>query len=117
MRRIRWGVISTGNIGVQKVIPAMQRGSLVDFAAVSSRELSKAQAVARQLGIAKAYGSYEALLGDPDIDAVYISTPNHLHVPLSIQSLRAGKHVLCEKPLAMDRRDSGELVKIAAKHS
>jgi predicted dehydrogenase len=100
MSKVRWGIISTADIGVSKVIPAMQRGEFCDIAAISSRDLAKARAVASQLGIAKAYGSYEELLADPEIDAVYNPLPNHLHVEWSLKALQAGKHVLCEKPLA-----------------
>jgi predicted dehydrogenase len=116
MHKVRWGVISTGNIGVQKVIPAMQRGQFVDVVAMSSRDLSKAQAVARQLGIPKAHGSYEALLADPDVDAVYISTPNHLHVEWSIKALQAGKHVLCEKPIGLNAAEAETLLAEAERH-
>lgn len=116
MRKVRWGVISTGNIGVQKVIPAMQRGQYVDFVAVSSRDAAKAGAVASQLGIPKAYGSYEALLAAPDIDAVYISTPNHLHVTWAIKALQAGKHVLCEKPIGLDATEAETLLAESRRH-
>jgi predicted dehydrogenase len=116
MKKVRWGVISTGNIGVQKVIPAMQRGQFVEFVAMSSRDLAKARAVASQLGIPRAHGSYEALLADPEIDAVYISTPNHLHVPWSIKALQAGKHVLCEKPIGLNAAEAETLVAESARH-
>ena len=101
MTKIRWGVLSTANIGVAKVLPAMQRGALCDVTAIASRDLAKAQATAKQLGIPKAYGSYEELLADPEIDAIYNPLPNHLHVPWSIKAIEAGKHVLCEKPIAL----------------
>jgi len=116
MRKVRWGVVSTGNIGVQKVIPAMQRGQFVDFVAVSSRDAAKGEAVAKQLGIPEAYGSYEALLAAPDIDAVYISTPNHLHVPWAIKALQAGKHVLCEKPIGLDAAEAETLLAESRRH-
>jgi predicted dehydrogenase len=101
MTKVRWGIISTANIGVKKVIPGMQKGAYCDIAAIASRDLATAQKAAQELGIPKAFGSYEALLADPDIDAVYNPLPNHLHVPLSIKALEAGKHVLCEKPIAL----------------
>jgi predicted dehydrogenase len=101
MRKLRWGVLGVANIAVQKVIPAMQRGELCEIAAIASRDLSKAQKAARQLGIPKAYGSYGALLADREIDAVYNPLPNHLHVPWSIKAAEAGKHVLCEKPIGL----------------
>ena len=94
MKKVCWGVLSTAAIGIQKVIPAMQSGELCEITAIASRTLEKAQSFARQLHIPKAYGSYEELLDDPEIDAVYIPLPNHLHVPWSIKALEAGKHVL-----------------------
>src|SRR5262245_5258331 len=99
MAKIRWGVLSTAKIGLQKVIPAMQRGHFCDIAAIASRDLNTARAAAQKLGIAKAYGSYQELLTDSEIDAIYNPLPNHLHVPWSIKCLQAGKHVLCEKPI------------------
>ena len=100
-KKIRWGVLSTAAIGVKKVLPAMQRGEYCTIAAIASRELSKAQKVAADLGIPVAYGSYEELLADPSIDAVYNPLPNHLHAPWTIRAAEAGKHVLCEKPLSL----------------
>jgi len=100
-QRVNWGVISTANIGWKKVIPAMIKGSNINIMAVASRDMAQAQAMAQDLNIAKAYGSYEAMLADPDIEAVYNPLPNHLHVPLTLAALEAGKHVLCEKPIAL----------------
>jgi predicted dehydrogenase len=100
-KKVQWGVLSTASIGVRKVIPAMQRGEWSEIAAIASREPGKAETVAKNLGIAKAYGSYEALLADPTIEAIYIPLPNHLHVPWSIKAAEAGKHVLCEKPISL----------------
>jgi predicted dehydrogenase len=88
-------------IAVQQVIPAMQRGERSKVTAIASRDAQKAGDAARELGIAKAYGSYEALLADPEIEAIYNPLPNHLHVPWSIKAAEAGKHVLCEKPLSL----------------
>ena len=116
MRKVRWGIISTANIGMVKVIPAMQRGQFSEVTAISSRDQGKAEAAARSLGIPKAYGSYEALLDDPDIDAVYNPTPNHLHVPWSIRAIAAGKHVLVEKPVALDAAEALTLQREAARH-
>ena len=110
MPKVRWGVISTANIGMKKVIPGMQRGQFCDIAAIASRDIATAQTAARELGIAKAYGSYEALLADPEIDAVYNPLPNHLHVPWSIKALEAGKHVLCEKPIALTAAEAETLM-------
>jgi predicted dehydrogenase len=102
MPKIRWGVLGTALIGVQKVIPAMQRGKDSQVTAIASRDLRKARKTARALGIPKAYGSYDELLADPEIDAVYNPLPNHLHVPWSIRAAEAGKHVLCEKPIGLN---------------
>ena len=102
MRKIRWGVLGVARIATVRVIPAMQRGELTEVAAIASRDFAKARDAARQLGIPKAYGSYEELLADPEIDAVYNPLPNHLHVPWSIRAAEAGKHVLCEKPVALN---------------
>ncbi|MCC7010250.1 MAG: Gfo/Idh/MocA family oxidoreductase [Acidobacteria bacterium] len=116
MSKVRWGVISTANIGLAKVIPGMQKGRHTAVTAIASRDQSRADAAAAMLGLAKAYGSYEALLADPDVDVVYIPTPNHLHVPLALQSIDAGKHVLVEKPVALDATQARELAAAAAAH-
>jgi predicted dehydrogenase len=110
MRKLRWGVLGVARIATVKVIPAMQRGDLTEIAAIASRDRERAERAAVELGIPKAYGSYEELLADPDIDAVYIPLPNHLHVPWSIRAAEAGKHVLCEKPIAMNARETRELM-------
>jgi predicted dehydrogenase len=107
---IRWGVLGVAKIAVEKVIPAMQRGSHSVIAAIASRDPERARQAAQHLGIPKSYGSYEALLGDPDIDAIYNPLPNHLHVPLSIRAAEAGKHVLCEKPIALANSELCELI-------
>jgi predicted dehydrogenase len=114
--KVRWGVLSTANIAVEKVIPAMQQGAHCDMVGIASRDLEKAQAVAEQLGFARAYGSYEELLTDPEIEAVYIPLPNHLHVAWSIRALEAGKHVLCEKPIGLTAAEGQELLDAARKH-
>jgi predicted dehydrogenase len=116
MNKVRWGVLSTAKIGVAKVIPAMQAGEHCEIVAISSRDPEKAQAAAEQLGIPNAYGSYEELLAAPEVDAVYNPLPNHLHVPWSIMALEAGKHVLCEKPVAMTAAEAQELVDAAQTH-
>jgi predicted dehydrogenase len=115
MKRVRWGILSTAKIGTQKVIPAMQRGELCEIVAISSRDEQTARQAASELGIPKAYGSYEQLLADPEIDAVYNPLPNHLHVPWSLRALEAGKHVLCEKPLGMSATDAEKLLVGAVK--
>jgi len=99
--KVRWGILSTARIGTVKVIPAMQRGEWSEVTAIASRDSGKARKVAGELGIPKAYGSYEELLADSEIDAIYNPLPNHLHVPWSIRAAEAGKHVLCEKPVSM----------------
>ena len=116
MQKVRWGVLSTARIGVQSVIPAMQAGASCDVAAIASRSLPRAEAAADALGLPKAYGSYEALLADADLDAVYISLPNHLHVPWSLKALDAGKHVLCEKPVALDAAEAETLLEASRAH-
>jgi predicted dehydrogenase len=113
--RVRWGVLSTAKIGREKVLPAMQRSECCSVDAIASRELATAQAVAGTLGIPRAYGSYEALLADPAIEAVYNPLPNHLHVPWTIKALEAGKHVLCEKPVAMNAEEAKLLIAARAR--
>lgn len=113
MRKIKWGILGTAHIAVEKVIPAMQLGKYAEVTAIASRNQEKAQAVARRLGIATAYGSYEALLADPDVDAIYNPLPNHLHVNWSIRALEAGKHVLCEKPIGLSSAEGQQLLDAA----
>ena len=103
-------MLSTAAIGAEKVIPAMQRSEMCDVVAIASRDASRAWEVAQALGIAHAYGSYEELLADPDIDAVYNPLPNHLHAEWTLRAAEAGKHVLCEKPLAMDAAEAERVV-------
>src|SRR6202521_1520001 len=112
MQKVRWGVLSTADIGTGQVIPAMQQGTYCEMAAIASRSLEKAQAAAAQLGIPKAYGSYEELLADPEIDAIYNPLPNHLHVPWSAKAAEAGKHVLCEKPLSLTVAEAKTLLAV-----
>jgi predicted dehydrogenase len=109
---VRWGVLSTAAIGVKKVVPAMQKGDWVTVSAIGSRDLGKAEEVARALGIARAYGSYEELLADPEIEAVYNPLPNQLHVPWTIKAAEAGKHVLCEKPLSLTVAEAKTLLAV-----
>jgi len=116
MKKVRWGVLSTAKIGIEKVLPAMQQGELSEITAIASNNLEKAQAAARELGIPTAYGSYEELLSTPEVEAVYIPLPNHLHVPWSIKALEAGKHVLCEKPIAMTAAEAQKLLDTAEKY-
>ncbi|HEX8984272.1 MAG TPA: Gfo/Idh/MocA family oxidoreductase [Bryobacteraceae bacterium] len=110
MRKVRWGVLGVANIATAKVIPAMQQGRSSEIVAIASRDIDKASRAAAELGIAKAYGSYEELLADPEIEAVYNPLPNHLHVPWSIRAAEAGKHVLCEKPVALSVAECRNLI-------
>lgn len=107
---VRWGVLGAANIALRQVIPAMQQSRHGEVVALASRDLAKARAAADALGIARAYGSYEELLADPDVDAIYNPLPNHLHVPWSIRAADAGKHVLCEKPIALSAHEARELL-------
>lgn len=109
-RKVAWGVLSTAKIGTAKVIPAMLMGEATAITAIASRDLANAQAVAKELGIPKAYGSYEDLLADPAIEAIYNPLPNHLHVPWTLKALAAGKHVLCEKPIGLTAEEAGALI-------
>ena len=116
MKKIRWGIISTAKIGLEKVIPAMQKGQYSRVDAIASRHADMARRAAENLGILKWYGSYEQILSDPEIDAVYIPLPNHLHVAWSIKALQAGKHVLCEKPIGLSSSEAQELLKESKKY-
>lgn len=108
-KKVRWGILSTANIGMEKVTPGIMKSAHSEVVAIASRDLGKARAAADQLGIAKAYGSYEELFADPDIDAIYNPLPNHLHVPMTVAAAKAGKHVLCEKPIALNAADAQAL--------
>jgi predicted dehydrogenase len=110
---LRWGIMSTADIGIRKVIPGIRRAARCEIAAIASRNGELARAAAERLDIPTAHGSYEALLADPDVDAVYIPLPNHMHADWTISALRAGKHVICEKPLAMTADDAQRMVDVA----
>jgi predicted dehydrogenase len=110
--KIRWGVLSTAAIGLKKVLPGMQQGQYVSIDAIASRDGEKAREAAATLGIPTAYGSYEELLVDPNIDAIYNPLPNDLHVPWTIKAAEAGKHVLCEKPIAMNAAEARTLLAV-----
>ncbi|MEX0853836.1 MAG: Gfo/Idh/MocA family oxidoreductase [Bauldia sp.] len=107
--KIRWGIISTANIGTAKVIPAMIKSKELEVRAIASRSLATAKKAARRLGIPVAYGSYDELFDDPEIDAVYNPLPNHLHVPITLAAAHKGKHVLCEKPIALTAAEAETL--------
>jgi predicted dehydrogenase len=111
-KKVKWGVLGVASIAIRKVIPGMQKGAWCEVAAIASRDLARAQTAARNLGIAKAYGSYEELLADPEIEAIYNPLPNHLHVPWSSKAAEAGKHVLCEKPIGLNAAEVVELMRV-----
>jgi predicted dehydrogenase len=113
VRELRWGVLSTAKIGRTKVIPGIQAADRCRVVAIASRDTDRARTVAADLGIARVHASYEALLADPDVDAVYIPLPNHLHAEWAIAAARAGKHVLCEKPLALTAGEAQAMVDAA----
>jgi predicted dehydrogenase len=108
--KLTWGVLGAANIAVKKVIPGIQRSEVCEVSALASRDLEKARRYAGELGIPKFYGSYDELLADDDIEAVYNPLPNHLHVPWSIKAAEAGKHVLCEKPIALNAEEATQLL-------
>ena len=115
MRKVKWGVLGVAKIAVEKVIPAMQRGDVSQIEAIASRDLAKSRGAADRLGIARAYGSYEDLLADPEIEAVYNPLPNELHIPWTVRALDAGKHVLCEKPIALNAEEAHALIAARAR--
>jgi predicted dehydrogenase len=113
--KVRWGILGTSRFALEKMIPAIQSGARGTVVAIASRSQDKASAAAARFGIAKVHGSYEALLADADVDAVYNPLPNHLHVPWSIRALEAGKHVLCEKPIAVTAAEAETLLAARAR--
>ncbi len=113
--KLRWGVLSTAAIGLKKVIPAMQHGQCTSVIAIASRDLAKAQEAATALGIPTAYGTYEELLADPNVDAVYNPLPNQLQVPWTIKSAEAGKHVLCEMPVSLTAAEAKSLLAVRSR--
>lgn len=115
MQKTVWGVLSTAKIGVTKVIPALMQSDLIRVKGIASRDDTAAKNAAQKLGLETAYGSYEDLLADPDIEVIYNPLPNHLHVPMTLAAARAGKHVLCEKPMALNAAEIGQLAEVADK--
>ena len=115
MTRLRWGILSTARIGIRRVIPAIQRSQTGVVSAVASREADRAAEVASRFGIPRAHGTYEGLLADPEVDAIYNPLPNSLHAEWSIRAAEAGKHVLCEKPLARDAAEARRIVEACAR--
>ena len=112
MKKVKWGVLGAASIAVRKVIPGMQKGAYSEITAIASRDKMRAEDAAGKLGIAKAYGSYEELLRDGEIEAVYNPLPNHLHVPWSAKAAEAGKHVLCEKPISLNVAEAKGLLAV-----
>jgi predicted dehydrogenase len=112
LTKLRWGVLGVAKIAVEKVIPAMQRGERSQVIAIASRDLAKAKKASAELGVAKAYGSYDELLADPEIDAIYNPLPNHLHRQWIIAAAERGKHVLCEKPIGLNAREAEEIIAV-----
>lgn len=110
--KVKWGVLGAASIATRKVIPGMQKGEWSEIAAIASRDRTRATEAAKKLGIAKAYGSYEELLGDGEIEAIYNPLPNHLHVPWTIKAADAGKHVLCEKPISLTAAEARTLLPV-----
>ena len=111
-KKVRWGILGAAKIAIKDVIPAMQTGKNCEISAIASRNLAKAKQVANDLNISKYYGSYEELIADAEIEAIYIPLPNHLHLEWATKSAMAGKHVLCEKPLAMNAEEVRKLIEI-----
>lgn len=109
---VRWGILGASRFALNVSLPGMKKGALTELRAIASRDLAKAKAAAQALGIPKAYGSYEELLGDPEIEAVYNPLPNHMHVEWTARAARAGKHVLCEKPIALGAEEADTLVRV-----
>ena len=109
-QKVRWGVLGVANIATEKVIPAMQLGRFSEVVAIASRDGARARAAAGRLGLARAHKSYEDLIDDPAVDAIYNPLPNHLHVPWTIRALEAGKHVLCEKPIGLTVADALDII-------
>ena len=115
MDKIKWGILSTAHIARTQLIPAIQRADQAEVIAIASRG-SKVHDVAAELQIAKAYESYEELLNDAEIDAVYIPLPNHLHKEWVLKAAQKGKHVLCEKPIALTAQEAEEIVQACEEH-
>jgi len=109
MEPVRWGVLGAAAIATSRFIPAIKEASAARLVGIASRDASKAKAVAQEFGVPRHFGSYDELIHDPEIEALYIPVPNHLHVEWSVRALEAGKHVLCEKPLCLSAADVGRL--------
>ena len=110
MSTVRWGILSTARHGEKMMLPAFRQASDTELVAIASRDEARARAFAQEHGIPTSYGSYEALLDDPDVDAIYIPLPNNLHKEWAIKAAQAGKHVLCEKPIGLNAAEAEEMV-------
>jgi predicted dehydrogenase len=116
MNKLRWGILSTSKIAREKVIPALQKSALHEVRAMASENKERLTTLTSDLNIPVAYDRYEDLLNDPEIDAVYIPLPNHLHVPWAIKAIKANKHVLCEKPVGLNATEARQLAGVADHH-
>jgi len=112
MKKIRWGILSTAKIGLNSVIPALQKGNHSEVTAIASRSLGKAEVAAESLGISTVYGSYEELLADPNVDAIYNPLPNNMHLEWNVKIMEAGKHLLCENPLGLNAAEVEEMIRV-----
>jgi len=112
MKKVRWGVLGVAGIAMRRVVPGMRHCEIAEVTAIASRDLSRAQEAAKTLGLPRAYGSYEELLRDPDIDVIYNPLPNHMHVEWTTKAAEAGKHVLCEKPRSMNAAEGQKLIAV-----
>lgn len=115
MKKVKWGVLSTANIGMAKVLPAINKSENGEVYAIASRNLENAKKAGAKLDIPQVYGSYEELLADPEVEAIYNPLPNHMHVEWTIKAMEAGKHVLCEKPLSLKSEDIQKLIDLREK--
>ncbi|MBQ3979468.1 MAG: Gfo/Idh/MocA family oxidoreductase, partial [Lachnospiraceae bacterium] len=112
-KKVTWGILGTANIARWATIPGMKKAGNCELYAIAGRSIAKAQSFAAQYGIEKAYGSYDELLADDAVQAVYIPLPNDLHLPWVTKALQAGKHVLCEKPLAINASEARAMYQTA----
>ncbi len=115
IKKIRWGILGGAKIAVKDVIPAMKSAKNCEIVAIASRDFAKAKQIADELNIPRFYGSYDDLLNDSEVDAVYIPLPNHLHAEWTIKSAQAGKHVLCEKPIGMNAAEVRQMIEVRDK--
>jgi len=115
-KRVKWGILGTATIAIEQIIPAMLNSKNCEIIAVASRSSDKAKSVASKFNIPKYYGSYDLLLQDKNIDSIYIPLPNHLHVSWAIKALKAGKHILVEKPISISSQEAQKLLEESSKY-